>query len=184
RAAAHEMLARIALTRHDPDAAREEARLAHEADPTEPVPLFVEARLLYDEARYEDALPLFEQAIGDLKKPGALQMIELHFYTADTLARLERSDEAEAEFFEELKYFPQNTRARAGLAMLYQAGDRFDEAETVLSDMIRITPTPDSYALAARLYSMFGNRKQAEAIRAESRRAFPPVKAPARVSRN
>jgi predicted Zn-dependent protease len=111
-------------------------------------------------------------------------MLELHFYTADTLARLERSDEAEAEFFEELKYFPQNTRARAGLAMLYQAGDRFDEAEAVLGDMIRITPTPESYALAARLYSMFGNRKQAEALRAESRRTFPPVKTPARVSRD
>jgi len=184
RAAAHEMLARIALTRHDPDEAREQARLAHDADPALPLPLFIEARVLYDEARYEDALLLFEQAIGELKKPGALQMVELHFYTADTLARLERSDEAEAEFFEELKYFPQNTRARAGLAMLYQAGDRFDEAEAVLSDMIRITPTPESYALAARLYSMFGNRKQAEAIRAESRHAFPPVKAPARVSRN
>jgi tetratricopeptide (TPR) repeat protein len=148
------------------------------------LPLFIEARVLYDEARYEDALLLFERAIGELKKPGALQMIELHFYTADTLARLERSDEAEAEFFEELKYFPQNTRARAGLAMLYQAGDRFDEAEAVLGDMIRITPTPESYALAARLYSMFGNRKQAEALRAESRRAFPPVKTPARVSRD
>jgi arylsulfatase A-like enzyme/Tfp pilus assembly protein PilF len=184
RAAAHEMLARIALARHDPDQAREEARLGKEADPTLPLPLFIEARVLYDEARYEDALLLFEQAIGELKKPGALQMIELHFYTADTLARLERSDEAEAEFFEELKYFPQNTRARAGLAMLYQAGDRFDEAEAVLGDMIRITPTPESYALAARLYSMFGNRKQAEALRAESRRTFPPVKTPARVSRD
>jgi arylsulfatase A-like enzyme/Flp pilus assembly protein TadD len=184
RAAAHEMLARIALARHDPDEAREEARLAREADPTLPLPLFIEARLLYDEGHYDEALPLFEQAIAELKKPGALQIAELHFHTADTLARLERSEEAEAEFVEELKYFPQNTRARAGLAMLYQAGDRFDEAETVLGDMTRITPTPESYALAARLYSMFGNRKRAEAIRAESRRTFPPVKAPARVSRN
>ena len=50
--------------------------------------------------------------------------------------------------------------------------------------MIRIAPTPDSYTLAARLYAMFGNRRQAEAIRAESRRAFSPVKAPARVSRD
>ena len=184
RAAAHEMLAKIALARHDPDAARDEARLARDADPTLPLPLVVDARLSYDEGRYEDALPLFERAIGELKKGGALPIAELHFYAADTLARLERNEEAEGEFLEELKYFPQNTRARAGLAMLYQAGDRFDEAERVLSDMIRITPTPDSYALAARLYTMFGNRRQAEAIRAESRRAFPPVKAPTRVSPN
>ena len=38
--------------------------------------------------------------------------------------------------------------------------------------MLRITPTPDSYALAARLYTMFGNRKQAEAVKLEARRAF------------
>ena len=184
RAAAHELLAKMALARHDADGARDEARLAREADPALPLPIVIEARLSYDEGRYEEALPLFEQAIGELRKAHAVPIAELHFYTADTLARLDRSEEAEAEFLEELKYFPQNTRARAGLAMLYQAGDRFDEAETVLSDMIRIAPTPDSYTLAARLYAMFGNRRQAEAIRAESRRAFPPVKAPARVSRD
>ena len=40
----------------------------------------------------------------------------------------------------------------------------------MLDDMLRITPTPESYALAARLHGMFGNRKQAEALRAEARR--------------
>ena len=56
--------------------------------------------------------------------------------------------------------------------MLYQASDKPDAAATMLSDMLRITPTPDSYALAARLYTMFGNRKQAEAVKAEARRTF------------
>ncbi len=172
RASAHEMLAKIALARHDTDAAREEAGLARDADPTLPLPIFIDARLLYDQGKYEDALPLFEQAIAELKK-STLQITELHFYTADTLARLERYEEAEAEFSEELKYFPQNTRARAGLAMLYQANDQPDDAARVVSDLTRITPTPDSYALAARLYQMFGNRQQAESVRAESRRAFP-----------
>jgi arylsulfatase A-like enzyme/Tfp pilus assembly protein PilF len=183
RASAHEMLAKIALARHDPDTARDEARLAREQDQTLPLPIFIDARLLYDEGRYADALPLFQQAIAELKKSGALQITELHFYTADTLARLERSGEAEAEFLEELRYFPQNIRARAGLAMLYQANDRPDEAERVLSDMTRITPTSEGYALAARLYAMFGNRKQADALRAESRRAFPPTRALTPLSR-
>jgi tetratricopeptide (TPR) repeat protein len=184
RASAHEMLAKIALVRRDPGAARDEARRAREADPTLPLPIFIEARLLYDEARYEEALPLFEQALAELEKNGTLEITELHFYAGDTLARLERYDEAEAEFNEELKYFPQNTRARAGLAMLYQASDRPDEAETVVKEMTRITPTPDSFALAARLYTMFGNRKQAEAIRAESRRAFPSIKVQPHSSRD
>jgi predicted Zn-dependent protease len=106
-----------------------------------------------------------------MKKAGTVQITELHFYTADTLARLERYPEAETEFIEELKYFPQNIRARGGLAMVYQAGDRPEEAAQVLADMLRVTPTPDSYALAARLHTMFGNRKQAESVRAEGRRA-------------
>jgi hypothetical protein len=42
----------------------------------------------------------------------------------------------------------------------------------MLDDMVRITPTPDSYALSARLNGMFGNRKQAESVKAEARRAF------------
>jgi thioredoxin-like negative regulator of GroEL len=99
-------------------------------------------------------------------------MTELHFYAGDTLGRLERYPEAEAQFVEELRFFPQNTRARGGLAMLYQATGRPEEASRVLSDMIRITPTPESYALAARLWTMFGNRQQADAVRAEARRTF------------
>ena len=87
---------------------------------------------------------------------------------ADTLARLERYPEAEKEFVEELQHFPQNIRARGGLAMLYQANGQPDDAAARVADMLRITPAPDSYALAARLYTMFGNRKQAQAVRAEA----------------
>jgi choline-sulfatase len=183
RASAHELLAKIALARHDTDAARQEAELARQADPTLPMPAYIEARLLYDQGKFADALPLFEQALAELNKSSGLQLTELHFYAGDTLGRLERYPEAEAQFREELQYFPQNTRARAGLAMLYQATGRPDAADRVLSDMIRITPTSDSYALAARLWTMFGNRKQADAVRTEAHRAFgeaPRRSAPSR----
>jgi arylsulfatase A-like enzyme/Tfp pilus assembly protein PilF len=172
KASAHEMLAKIALARHDIEAAREEATLAREADPMLPLPMYIEARLLYDQGKYADALPLFTQAIAELRKAGSPPMTELHFYAGDTLGRLERYAEAEPEFIEELKYFPQHTRARGGLAMLYQASGQPDAAARVLGDLTRVTPTPESYALAARLYTMFGNRKQAAAVRAEARRAF------------
>jgi arylsulfatase A-like enzyme/Flp pilus assembly protein TadD len=172
KASAHEMLAKIALAKHDPDGAREEARLARAEDPMLPLPLYIDGRLLYDQGKYADALPLFTQAIDELKKSGTLQITELHFYTADTLARLERYPDAEKQFIEELKYFPQNIRARGGLAMLYQASGKPEAASRMLEDMVRITPTPDSYALSARLNTMFGNRKQAEAVKAEARRVF------------
>ena len=172
KASAHEMLAKIALAKHDPDAAREEARLARAEDPTLPLPIFIDARLLYDQGKYADALPLFMQAIDELKKSGTVPITELHFYAGDTLARLEQYPDAEKQFIEELKYFPQNVRARGGLAMLYQASGKPEAASRMLEDMIRVTPTPESYALAARLNTMFGNRKQAEAVKAEAKRAF------------
>jgi choline-sulfatase len=180
RASAHEMLAKIALARHDTDVARSEADLAHQADPTLPIPAFVEARLLYDQGRFEDAVPLFAQATAQVERSHAPPIAELHYYAADTLARLERYPEAEKEFLAELHDFPQNTRARAGLAMLYQATGRADLAAGTVGDLIRITPTPDAYALAARLWSMFGNPQQANAVRAEARRTFvdPPRAGP------
>jgi arylsulfatase A-like enzyme/Flp pilus assembly protein TadD len=185
RASAHEMLTKIALAKHDTEEAKAQAALARAEDPTLPLPIYIEGRLLYDQGNYADALPFFTQAIAELKKSGTLQINELHFYAADTLGRLERYEEAEREFIEELKYFPQNTRARGGLAMLYQASGKPDDAARVLADMLRITPTPDSYALAARLYTMFGNRKQAEIVRTEARQVFAkPRNTSPRNSRN
>jgi tetratricopeptide (TPR) repeat protein len=172
RAEAHELLARIALAKHDAETAREEAALARKADPVCPLPQYVEARLLYDQGKYEEALPLFERAIAELKKPGAAPIAELHFYTADILTRLNRTAEAEAEFLEELRAFPHNLRARTGLAMLLHAGGRPDEATTAVTDMVRAIPTADGYTTAARLLTTFGDRRQAEELRAEARRAL------------
>ena len=108
--------------------------------------------------KYEEAVPLFEQ--GDRRAvetrsradAGAALLRGRCTWFVSSDIRRRRS-----EFLAELKDFPQNTRARAGLAMLYQATDRADRAAEAIADMLRITPTPDTYALAARLYTMFGN---------------------------
>ncbi|PYR44183.1 MAG: hypothetical protein DMF93_01055 [Acidobacteria bacterium] len=171
RASAHEMLARIALARRDDDAARAEASLARDADPLLPFPSYIEGRLLYDRGRYEDATTAFADAIAALKKPGSPRIADLHFYAGEALVRLERYDEAQVELLEELRQFPQNTRARAALATAYQACGQADEAERALQDLTRITPTPESYALAARMYLALGDRRQADAMRAAGRRA-------------
>jgi arylsulfatase A-like enzyme/Flp pilus assembly protein TadD len=177
RAAAHEILARIALARHDDEGARREAELAQADDPKLPLPAYIEARLLYDQGKHADALSLFEQAIAELKRSSDRTIADLHFHTADALVHLERYPEAEQEFIEELKVSPQNTRARAGLATLYQANGQSEDVARVLDDLVTITPTPDAYALAARLWTTFGNRQQADAVRAQARRAFsaPPA---------
>ena len=175
RASAHELLARIALSRHDADTARREAELAHEADRTLPLPAYIEGRLLHEQGRYDEALPLFLGAVAEQQKSHGTRLSDLHYYTADTLGRLERFEEAEAQFKIELDAFPQNTRARAGLAMLYQATGRSEAAAQALADMLRITPVPEAYTLAARVWTMLGNRQQADAVRTEARRAFAEV---------
>lgn len=184
QALAHELLAKIALARRDVDAAREEAELAQKADPTLPLAIFIEARILYDEGRFAEALPLLQRTIKELNRSHGPQITELHFYTGDTLGRLERYPEAESELLEELKHFPLDTRASVGLAMLYQATGRGDAASKVLADMVQTTPTPDAFALAARVWTQFGNRQQANAVRAQARRMFADSPAVQRAARH
>ena len=172
RAAAYEVLARIALARRDADAAREQAARAHGADPRIPVPAFIDARLLYDQGQFEDALPLFEQALEQQKKAAGAPLPDLHYYAAETYSRLARYDEAEEQYAAELRDFPYHLRARAGLATLYHTMAKDDDAASVIAEMTDIMPTPESYALAARLWTVVGNRLQAEAIRAEMRERF------------
>jgi arylsulfatase A-like enzyme/Tfp pilus assembly protein PilF len=172
RANAHELLAKIALARHDADEARAQAALAAKAEPRLPFVAFVEGRLLYDQGQFAEALPHFEAALAEQKKNGDAPLAELHYYAADTFGRLERYPDAEQQFLAELHDYPQNIRARAGLAMLYQATGRSDAAQRTIDEMTRLTPTPESYGLAVRLWTMFGNRQQADAVRAEARHAF------------
>ncbi|MEO8259550.1 MAG: sulfatase-like hydrolase/transferase [Acidobacteriota bacterium] len=179
RAAAHELLARIALARRDAESARREAALAREADPKLPLPAYVEARLLSEQGQHGDAFPLFEQAIAELTRSKGRTIANLHFHAAEALVHLERPADAEREFIEELEVFPQNTRARAGLATLYQANGQSEDVARVIDDLIAVSPTPDAYALAARLWTTFGNRQRADALRAQARRTFAAPPAPA-----
>ena len=177
RAAAHELLARIALARHDAEGARREAGLARESDPKLPLPAYIEARLLSEQGNYAEALSFFEQAIAELKRSSGRTIANLHVHTADALVHLDRAADAEREFIEELKVFPHNTSARAGLATLYHANGRSDDVARVLDELVTVSPTPDAHALAARLWTTFGNRQQADAVHAQARRKFgaPPA---------
>ena len=171
RVRARELLARIALVRRDRDAARRQAELAREADPTLPLPDFVEAKILHEDGRYAEALPLFERALAAVGSR-TLAVPELHFHLGDTLARLDRPADAERHFREELRLAPQDTRARSALAMLYQSQGQSDAAARTIGELLDAAPTPDGYRLAAQLWEMFGGRRRAAEIRAEAARRF------------
>src|SRR5262249_6717232 len=156
RAAAHELLATIALIRHDIDTARQEADLAQQENPDLPMPAYIEGRLLYDQGRFADALLYFEEAIATAKKNPSVLLVELHLFAGETLLRLDRGSEAETELLEEIRNFPMSTRARAELATLYHRTGRVQETEQVIGDLVQVVSTPDAYAIAARLWTSFG----------------------------
>jgi arylsulfatase A-like enzyme/Flp pilus assembly protein TadD len=162
-AGSHEMLAKIALARHDREAALREAKLAQEADPTLPMPLYVEGLLLYNQEKYAQALgPLM--AAREALRGRTVQMNDLNYYIGDSLARMERYGEAEPYLLEEIRVFPHNTRARAGLAMLYRAMGRDADSDRVVDDLLRASPTPEARNVAAQLWTMFGEPEKARQI--------------------
>jgi tetratricopeptide (TPR) repeat protein len=170
-AAAHEMAARVALAEKDAVTAARHADAAQAADSKLPVPQFVRGRLFYDEGHYEEAAAQFEQAAKMLREHGGT-MADLHLFFGETLARLDRYADAESHFRDELRAYPRNIQAYTSLAMLYRASNRDAAVEDVLNELVAATPTPEGYAVAARLWTILGERSRAEALRSDARARF------------
>lgn len=171
-AGAHEVLARVALARGRGQEALAEARLAAQADPDLPLPAFIQATIFYNAGRFDEAIPLFQHAAARLG-PQRLSLRDLHYMLGDSLAHAGRDTEAEAAFNQELALFPENSRARAALALLYAAQGRRADAERSLLEIITTTPTAESYALAARTLKVVGDVRAAAAMTERGLRAFP-----------
>ena len=168
RGAAYEMLARIALAQHDDPRALAYARQAQDADSALPMLPFVEGLVKYRAGRYEDALPLFENALR-LLEGRTITVRELQFYTGDTLARLGRVDQAEPHLREEVRLYPQNGRAWSSLAMLYYSTNRDADVEKTIDGLLRAIPTQEGLSLGAELWTMFGQPARARALSHPSR---------------
>ncbi len=171
RAAAHEMAARVALAAGDADAATQHARDAQSADEARPVPQFVRGRLHYAAGDYAGAAAAFAEAAA-ATPAGVAPMADLHLYLGESLTHLDRYDDAEEEFRQELRAFPRTVQAYASLAMLYRASNRDDAVEDVLNELVSGTPTPEGYAVAARLWTILGDPTRAEALKSDARVRF------------
>jgi tetratricopeptide (TPR) repeat protein len=173
RAHARELLARIAVAAHDPGGARVQAQHVLEIDPTSPFPSFIEGRLLFERARYDDALPLLDEAAAGQTHEAIL---DLHFLRGETLLKLDRAAAAEDAYLAEIESFPENTRAYAALATLYHGQKRDDEATAILTRLTNVVGTPEAFDVSARLWTSFGERDRAAAATraaAQQRSATP-----------
>jgi tetratricopeptide (TPR) repeat protein len=170
-AAAHEMAARVALADKDAESATRHAAAAYAADATLPVPQFVRGRVAYDAGLYEEAAAQFGAAEKVLSERSGT-MADLHLYLGESLARLDRYTDAESQFRTELQVYPRNVQAYTSLAMLYRASNRDADVEDVLNELVAATPTPEGYAVAAKLWTILGERSRAEALRSDARARF------------
>jgi arylsulfatase A-like enzyme/thioredoxin-like negative regulator of GroEL len=173
-AAARALLVRIALARRDGAAARAEARLAAEADPSQPFTMYVNARLLLDQGRSEEAAALFEKALAASAESDRPVIPDLNYFAGEAFAREDRLVDAERAYLAEIAAAPDHYRARGSLASLYHDTARTGLAAEQLNEMVRLAPMPEAYSLAARLWTSFGYPREAAAVRAEARQPAPP----------
>lgn len=170
RASAHKMLMRVALAQNNLVEARAEAQKGQKEDPSIPLPDYLEGLIRYNANQFADALPYFEKAVRAVEGR-AFQVPDLRYYLGDTLGRLERYAEAEQQLREEVRQFPMDLRARAGLAMLCQAQGRTADAARAIEGIITIAPTPQGFTLAEKLWTMFGEPARAAGVRAQAKTA-------------
>ena len=163
-AGAHEILAKISLAGGNRAEALREAALAQEADPALPMALYVEGVLAYNAGQYDQALGPLVRA-RDALKGRPVQMNDLNYYIGDSLAKLERYAQAEPYLVEEVRIFPNNLRARAGLAMLYRVMGRDLDSERAVEELLRVSPTPEGRGMAAQLWMMFGEPEKARRVK-------------------
>jgi arylsulfatase A-like enzyme/Tfp pilus assembly protein PilF len=133
-AAAHELLARIALQQGDVARARQHAAAGVAADPTLPLPDIIEGLIFYNQGRFADAVGPLTRATRALSSRTE-QVADVYYVLGDALARTERFAEAEAAFKQELSTFPKHLRARAGLAMMYGTTNRQSAAAAVIVEL-------------------------------------------------
>ncbi len=166
---AYQILAKVALARHDPARARAAAEAGQRAAPTLPLVDLVEGLIHYNAGQYAEALPYFQKA-AEPDPRRTFDVPDVHYYLGDTLGRLDRYGEAEAQFKAELKVFPYNQRAWAGLAMLYRAAGHVPESDAAIAAMLQRSPTAEAYGLAEKLWTMFGEKEKAAQAAAEARK--------------
>lgn len=171
RAAALEASARIAIDRRDVAAAEKSAQARFDLDGSRALRQFVRGRELLGGGHYEEAhAALLEATRAD--DEGSVALPGLHLALGDTLVHLEQPADAEAQLREEIRLFPQDSRAYVALAVLLHSLDRDDDAAGVIDALLEALPTPEGSSAAARAWTLIGDRERADAVRADARTRF------------
>jgi len=161
-AAAHELLARVALARDDLATAESEAAAATGDTSAELGAVVVRAELRIRQERFQEALDLIEGAKRRIAESRHEVVPDLDFLRGDALARLGRYPEAQSAFEDEVRSFPANSQAWARLAIVFGLQHRtIHDVDGLLERMVAANPSPETLELAAKTLESMGDQKGA-----------------------
>jgi arylsulfatase A-like enzyme/Tfp pilus assembly protein PilF len=158
----HEVLARVALRRKDFAKARQEANAAFDNDRNRPGNLMLVGQIALEEGKVDEALSDFDQAIALRQSKNQPALPHLNFFRGDALARLGRSEEAEAAFQAEIKNFPADPQPYKNLILLYAVENRTDAATQLIFALEKAAPTPPSYIAISETLKTIGDARGAK----------------------
>jgi tetratricopeptide (TPR) repeat protein len=169
-AQAHEILARVALSRDDLAGAESEAQLARGDVLAELNAAVLRAEIRLRRAQVAEGLALLDETRARIQREKLPALRDLQFLRGDALARLGRLPEARAAFEDETRAFPTNTQAYARLAIVYGLeGRRVSDVRALLEAMFKARPGTTTALLAAQTLESMGDRQTAAAWRARAR---------------
>ncbi|MGH9366661.1 MAG: sulfatase-like hydrolase/transferase [Thermoanaerobaculia bacterium] len=97
----------------------------------------------------------------------------LHMLRGDVLARSGQIQEAEREFLEEIRLYPDRLDARISLGTLYASANRRQDARRVIVELVSRQPTPEAFLLGMRTFHATEDREGEIQLHREARRLFP-----------
>jgi tetratricopeptide (TPR) repeat protein len=176
-ALADSLLAAIAVTRHEPQAAAAAARASMSAGGAGGLnlaPLISLAQAKVAEGKLPDALALLDQAGEELARRAPGQSYPgLYFARGDILARMGRNALAEQSFLREMKENPTAAQAYSSLALLYASQGRSEDALATLQKLVDTNRSPAAYGMAVRTLRVLGDPRDATALLQAGMRLFP-----------
>jgi tetratricopeptide (TPR) repeat protein len=97
----------------------------------------------------------------------------LHMLRGDVLARQGRAAEAEKEFLEEIRLYPDRQDARVSLSALYASLGRREDARRALIQLVVRQPSPEAFLLAMKTLRVTEDPDGEREMRREAKRRFP-----------
>jgi tetratricopeptide (TPR) repeat protein len=172
--AAEDIVARAALGRGDSATASAAARSAfdHGAGKVKIRGALVLGRLAVQKNDLAEAQRWSDAAVS-LSAGDKLPQSGLHMLRGDVLARQGHPAEAEKEFLEEIRLYPDRMDARVSLSALYASLGRREDARRVVIQLVTRQPTPEAFLLGMRTFHATEDAKGEEQLRKEGRRLFP-----------